>query len=114
MILKVDSDSENSLFNIIYMELWERNNSEVQYFNQTKIMLFSFNVEDVKYAYTVHEHMDTIPEFLEIIFKDERKLKIYFVNHDDEFKYPEKLLTEIFKMKMLGTKWAEENPEKYI
>ena len=112
MLLITDRDLDNPTFNISDMKLVEQiENGEIE---QKFVMIFSFSAKDVKYAYTSHEYYDTAPECVEILFKDEKKLQIFFHAHNDVFKYPEKLITEIFKMKMLDTKWAEENPEKYV
>jgi len=111
MLLKADRDFDNPIFNISDMRMIEAAGDDIL---TTYIMVFSFNVYDVKYVYTSHEYFCTTPEYVEIVFKDDKKLQVYFHPCTDEFKYPEKIINEIFKMKMLDTKWAEENPEKFI
>jgi hypothetical protein len=105
--LEVDRDLDNPRFNIIGMQFW---NGE----KEVKTMVFSFNAKEVKYIYTAHEQFDMQPDYVEVVFEDGNILKVYFHGVVDPFKYPYKLINEVFKMKMLGTKWEEENPDKYI
>ena len=111
MLIEIDIDLDNPLYNINGIEM----ESDTLGDNNLRCMIINFNAKDVKFAYTVHEHFGSELLHLEVIFEDNRKMKVFF-NYStyDNLKYPKKLIEQIFKMKMLDTKWAEENPDKYI
>lgn len=110
MVLKVDRDMDNPIFAIGSMR-WHSNDEAIEY---DETMTFSFNAKDVKYAYSKHDQPYQDAESVIIKFYDDSRLivTIGFVNN--KMKYVDRLIDEVFKMKMLGTKWAEENPDKYI
>lgn len=117
MILKVDTDLDNPVFNISDMKFVTSHrdpNTMVEQTEEVYTMMIDVNLREVKYVYTEHEYYGTEPLYTVIELEGDKKIKISHNHHFDSMHYPEKLITAINRDRLLETTWAEENPQKYI
>ena len=109
MILKVDLDVSNGIYGIKSINYYKDGlEGDVVY-----SMIQCFNISDVKTAFSKHEMPFMAPDGVIILFYDGSVIELDFYD-EHKMRNIEKLISSIFKMKMLGTKWAEDNPDKYI
>ncbi len=88
-------------------------NSDVEFPKYTNSMICYFNATDVRAIFSKHDLPYGDPDCAVIEFYDGRVYEVD-LHPQDKMRNVEKLISHIFKMKMMGTKWEKEHPEQYI
>lgn len=113
MILKVDVDegcnSENCIAGLQQILYYPEENSDTF----THSSFFYMDITNVKSAFNRMAMPYQSPACVVITFYDRSWMELYF-SEDNIVKNTERFIESVFKMKMLGTRWSEEHPEKYV
>lgn len=112
LILKVNNNLDDLMFGISDMHFYMDSESD----KYTNSMVFYFNEKDVKVIYSSHETTYMSSDRAIIEFYDGSKLVLVIDGYEpgEQINNVEKIIKEFYKLKMMGTKWEQEYPEKYI
>lgn len=113
MIIKVDRNIDNTMFGISDIRLYSEPEESAEY---EHTMIVYINVNDVKMIYSLQDLNYVDPSAIVINFYDGLRMELELHEDDLEVKMKniERFIETIQRLKMLGTKWENEHPEKYI
>lgn len=120
MILKVNPNLDELMFGIRNMRVYENDKKyDADEYSEDYISssIVHFSATDVRIAYSIHHTPYEEPEGVMIKLTDGTFIEVEIdggKSGNDKMKNIEHLLEYIMKIKMLGTKWEEKHPEKYI
>ena len=112
MILKADTEQTTSKYGIVDLRIHSANaqKGNTDYSSSKTVY---FDIKDVKTAFSRQ------PAYMEesgvvIHFYDGSRIEAIMEDSTDFERDSNNLVKDIFRMKMEGTKWAEDHPEEYV
>lgn len=109
LIIKVDADASNSTYGIKCISYYRVGNSNESFYS----MVHYIDVSKVITAFSKHEMPFLDVDSVIVEFDNSSYIEVDF-HPENKMQHAEKLISDIFKLRMFGTKWAEEHPEKYV